>query len=124
MLQEASLVEIANCGNHERAADVVFVHGLDGDAKRTWMAIPPRLGLIQRFWHWLTATENVPQPMVDFWPEWVASDFPEAGIWSLAYPAASTAWVGTAMPLPDRAAGTPTHATQGTRPTPSGFHRP
>lgn len=103
MPREASLIEIANCGSDERSADIVLIHGLDGDAKLTWMPIPPSIGLLRRFWRRLTCTTVEREVIVGFWPEWLATDFPEAGIWSLAYPAASSAWLGTAMPLPDRA---------------------
>jgi triacylglycerol esterase/lipase EstA (alpha/beta hydrolase family) len=103
MASEATLIHIANCTSNERGADVVFVHGLDGDPRSTWMPTPPRVGPFRRLWEWLTATQQVPQANAGFWPEWLASEFPQVGIWSLAYPAGSTAWLGTAMPLPDRA---------------------
>ena len=64
----------------EQALDVVFVHGLGGDAILTW-----RSG-------------------EDTWLEWLADDFPEAAIWSLGYPADNTKWTsrGNGMSLPDR----------------------
>jgi hypothetical protein len=61
--------------------DVVFVHGLDGDARRSWSA--KRKG--------------------SFWPEWLAQDVAGAAVWSLGYDAASSRWLGHAMPIQDRA---------------------
>ncbi len=79
------LNKIANCGNVDRAVDVVFVHGLDGDAISTWHP------------------ENDHDK---FWPAWLGEDFPNAGIWSLGYAVASSAWKGHSMPLMDRATHT------------------
>ena len=61
--------------------DVVFVHGLDGDARKSWSAGPKR----------------------SFWPEWLALDVSGVAVWSLGYDAASSRWLGHAMPIQDRA---------------------
>ncbi len=61
-------------------ADLIFVHGLGGDAVGTWS-----LG-------------DTPS-----WGEWLRSDFRKVAIWSLDYPASPTDWRGHTMPLPDRA---------------------
>lgn len=61
---------------------VVFVHGLGGDAYATW-----RHGKDHEL----------------FWPKWLADDFPQFDIYSLAYDAAPTAWLGATMPIFDRA---------------------
>ncbi|MCK6207731.1 hypothetical protein KZX50_20020 [Bacillus infantis] len=89
------LHSISGCENTTRKADVIFVHGLGGDAFSTW-----RQG---------ESSEN-------FWPSWVGQDFPEVGVWSLGYAASSTKWArfqvrfskgtrdsGYSMSIPDRA---------------------
>src|SRR5262245_55781155 len=62
--------------------NVVFVHGLGGHAYRTW--------------GWSTEGGT-------FWPEWLARDIPGLATWTLAYDAPPTNWLGTAMPIQDRA---------------------
>lgn len=76
------LHRISGCENPDRIADVVFVHGLDGDAFRTWQAT------------------DAPKT---FWPRWLGEDFPAIGIWSLGYAVSASAWKGHSMPLYDRA---------------------
>ncbi|MBY7740156.1 hypothetical protein [Paenibacillus polymyxa] len=89
------LHSISGCENKDRKADVVFVHGLGGDAFDTW-----RRG---------KNSEN-------YWPTWIGQDFPEIGVWSLGYAASFSKWArirkwfsknkrdsGYAMALPDRA---------------------
>lgn len=61
--------------------DVVFVHGLDGDARSSWSA----------------------KRKDSFWPGWLAQDVAGAAVWSLDYDAASSRWLGHAMPIQDRA---------------------
>lgn len=65
-----------------RTRDIVFVHGLDGDAVKTW--------------------HHKESPDL-FWPAWLGEDLGNVAVWSLNYDAASLAWKGTAMPLTDRA---------------------
>jgi len=79
------LFKIVGCENAQRVADVVFVHGLDGDAITTW--------------HPKDKSEA-------YWPKWLGEDFPEVGVWSLGYAVSSSAWKGHAMPLFDRATQT------------------
>jgi len=62
--------------------NVVFVHGLGGNAYDTW-----------RY-----RTEGS-----TFWPVWLARDIPGLTTWTLAYEAPPTNWLGTAMPIQDRA---------------------
>lgn len=79
------LQKISGCDRPDRpdrVADVVFVHGLDGDARTTWH----------------------PKERPDaFWPAWLGEDVPAVGVWSLGYAVSASAWKGHAMPLTDRA---------------------
>ena len=63
----------------DRVADVVFVHGLDGNAFETWCHDPRRLR--------------------DSWPYWLAAELENVGVWSLGYSAASSIHRGNALPL-------------------------
>jgi hypothetical protein len=78
----SELLKISHCDDSQRVADVVFVHGLDGDAKSTWHP------------------NDNPNA---FWPEWVGEDCPNLGVWSLDYEASALGWKGHAMPLDERA---------------------
>ncbi|MFB9925473.1 tetratricopeptide repeat protein [Amycolatopsis halotolerans] len=61
--------------------DVVFVHGLDGDARASW-----RCG-----------------GDGTFWPRWLAADLAGVAVWTVGYEAWSSGWRGQSMPVPDRA---------------------
>jgi hypothetical protein len=78
----AELQKISGCENPHRVADVILVHGLDGDARTTWQE------------------KDRPET---FWPGWLGEDFPQAGVRSLDYESSSMAWRGDSMPLYDRA---------------------
>jgi len=76
------LQAVAGAPGPRRAADLVFVHGLGGGPRTTWM--------------------REPSDDATFWPDWLASDFPTLGVWTLGYAADISAWQRESMPLPDR----------------------
>lgn len=76
----AQLLAIGKGHASSRSGDVVFVHGLNGDARDTWL------------------NRNK-----EYWPDWVAEDWPQLAIWSLDYDASASAWFGKSMALSDRA---------------------
>src|SRR5579864_2082701 len=77
------LIRAAGFKGNDRSADVVFVHGLDGDARDTWQA---------------DGRQDT------YWPDWLGCDLEseKVAIWSLSYDAAATAFSGHAMSLVDR----------------------
>jgi tetratricopeptide (TPR) repeat protein len=75
------IVSIASWKGPPRAS-VVFVHGLGGHVYDTW-----RRG----------ADDDT------FWPLWLARDVEGLAVYSLAYEAPASNWLGTSMPLQDRA---------------------
>jgi tetratricopeptide (TPR) repeat protein len=75
------LVRIASWKGKTRAS-VVYVHGLGGHVYGTWRR---------------TADDST------FWPLWLAQDVEGLNVFSLAYDAPASNWLGTAMPLQDRA---------------------
>ena len=91
----SQLHSISGCSNNERKADVIFIHGLGGDAFKTWC----------------NGTDQT-----DSWPHWLGQTYPDVGVWSLDYAASPTKWTrnlnpfltsrrddGYSMALPDRA---------------------
>lgn len=76
--------------------DVVFVHGLAGDAHATW----------QR------------DDSGTFWPSWLAQDVSGIAVWTLGYPHPASEWAGEAMDLYGRASSALTYVYNclGTRP--------
>ncbi len=78
----SKLEKICGTENPNRLGDVVFVHGLNGDARSTWQP------------------DGQPER---FWPEWIGEDLQDVGVWSVGYPASAFAWNGLTMPLADRA---------------------
>ena len=72
------LLRIGENSDASSSIDVIFVHGLDGDARSTW--------------------HPKDQPLA-FWPSWLAEDVAGVTVWSLGYEVNSSAWRGAAMPL-------------------------
>lgn len=66
------------------AMDVIFIHGLTGDALDTW------------------TNEDK-----DFWPNWLISDFPDVSVYTMGYPASMfEKWAKKEMDIFERAAST------------------
>ena len=63
-------------------ASVIFVHGLGGHAYDTWRIAPDN---------------------DTFWPLWLVKDVQGISVYTLAYEAPPSNWLGTSMPLQDRA---------------------
>lgn len=59
----AEIVPVANTNEPSRTADVVFLHGLDGDARVTWGA----------------KRRGADFDLDAFWPRWLGEDIPEVG---------------------------------------------
>jgi tetratricopeptide (TPR) repeat protein len=74
------IVRIASWKGTPRAS-VVFVHGLGGHVYNSWRRAPDDT----------------------FWPLWLARDVEGLAVYSLAYEAPASNWLGTSMPLQDRA---------------------
>jgi tetratricopeptide (TPR) repeat protein/pimeloyl-ACP methyl ester carboxylesterase len=67
-----------------KSANVVFFHGLGGNAKSTWQASL--------------------DDEASFWPAWLAHDIEGLSVYSVGYEAPVSNWHGSAMELADRAA--------------------
>ena len=80
-MSEPALHRIRSDSTVAPRIDVVFVHGLDGDYKASW---------------------NRGDEPEGYWPTWIAAEFPEARVWSLAYEVRSSSWKGEAVSLFDR----------------------
>lgn len=75
------MTEVFPVHNPEQAAlDVVFIHGLDGDARKTWSR----------------------EDRQSFWPQWLVDDIDDVAVWTVDYDAWSSAWRGRSMSLQDR----------------------
>jgi pimeloyl-ACP methyl ester carboxylesterase len=66
-----------------KTANAIFLHGLGGDAKKTWEATKDEASL---------------------WPAWLAQDIESLAVYSVGYEASVSGWNGSAMELTDRAA--------------------
>jgi hypothetical protein len=76
----SELISVSRHDLPDCIGDVIFVHGLDGDATTTWQ-----------------------HDNDSFWPRWLAQDLLRTAFWSLDYDVSSLRWRGNAMPLADRA---------------------
>jgi pimeloyl-ACP methyl ester carboxylesterase len=76
----SELIKIAGWNGAVRAT-AIFVHGLGGHPYDTW-----RRAVDQ-----------------SFWPLWLAEDVKGLAVYTLSYDAPASNWLGTAMPLQDRA---------------------
>lgn len=85
-MPDANLFKISNCDAPGRQGDVVFIHGLGGDAYSTWHPC------------W-----QPKHPNQNFWLAWLGEERPDLGIWSLHYSIEPFSWRGNTMPLVDRA---------------------
>jgi hypothetical protein len=82
----AQLIKLASCTGEPRAS-VIFVHGISGHCYDTW----------RKNKHLEVDADAT------FWPRWLAEDVDGLVIYTLAYEAPVSNWLGTAMPLQDRA---------------------
>jgi len=63
--------------------DVVFIHGLTGDPKGTWLS----------------------EETEEYWPEWLCKSFPEIAVYAIGYPGSLFAkWAKKEMDPFERAA--------------------
>jgi tetratricopeptide (TPR) repeat protein len=76
------LIKIAGWDGAPPRASVIFVHGLGGHAYDSWRRAPDN---------------------DTFWPVWLAKDIDGISVHTLAYEAPPSNWLGTSMPLQDRA---------------------
>jgi hypothetical protein len=77
----SKIIKITGWAGKPRAS-IIFVHGLGGHAYDTWRRAPND---------------------GSFWPLWLAEDVVGVTVYTLAYEAPPSNWLGTAMPLQDRA---------------------
>ncbi|NJM30773.1 MAG: hypothetical protein HC855_12350, partial [Rhizobiales bacterium] len=77
----ADLIPIAE-PDGERKLNVVFVHGLGGDARGTWA---------------FDGNDD------NYWPWHLSKAIEGLGVYALDYDASPSAWLGKAMSIPDRA---------------------
>lgn len=59
--------------------DIVFIHGLNGDAYNTWK-----------------------NEKDEIWPEWLFNDFNDIAVWTIGYDATSSAWKKDTMSMSER----------------------
>jgi hypothetical protein len=64
----------------KRRGDIVFIHGLDGDAWETWGNKTAEF----------------------YWPKWLSERYADVGVWCVKYDASSSEWQGNPMGIGDR----------------------
>jgi predicted alpha/beta hydrolase family esterase len=84
------LIRFSGCEDSNRTGDVIFVHGLGGDAIETWHHNSS-----------LKTTDNKPDD--NFWFTWLSQEPWKIGIWTFGYEAEPSKWKGQTMPLFDQA---------------------
>lgn len=77
MVVAASMKPVHEVDSQELIGDVVFIHGLNSNARDCW-----------------TATGGA------FWPSWLAEDLKDIGVWTIDYGAAATDWFSERKPMP------------------------
>ncbi|MBS0171295.1 MAG: TIR domain-containing protein [Nitrospira sp.] len=75
-------IEKVSCATTTPVGDIVFLHGLGGDKHGTWQAT---------------------REVSSFWPAWLCEELPQYEVYTVGYEAAPSKWLGTSMPLGDRA---------------------
>jgi Putative serine esterase (DUF676) len=86
MSERSELISVVNTKDTTRSIDVIFVHGINADPRKTWM-VDNKL-------------EGFPE---ESWLYWVGKDIPDVAVWTLGYPASASGWKGFTMELKDRA---------------------
>jgi hypothetical protein len=76
-MSKTELIAVAGTEAVNRIADIVFVHGLDGDKQTTWQF------------------EDLEET---FWPRLLFNDLPNCGVWSFGYDARSSKWLANRGP--------------------------
>lgn len=94
------LIKVPGYNNPNRVGDVIFVHGLGGDAITTWQ---PKTQKQPRFRLPRQEPHQEKNNNADYWLTWLGQEYPDLGIWSLDYEAEPSKWRGSSMPLSDRA---------------------
>ena len=84
MSENTKLIPIIGTENENRIADIIFVHGLGGNAYITWHPQGKK------------EADNS-------WLAWLGNDFKDVGIWSVDYEVEAFRWKGRSITLADRA---------------------
>jgi hypothetical protein len=76
----SELIIVSGGDQTGRTGDIIFIHGLDGDARLSW------------------TTPTTPD---GFWPAWLGAELHDFRIWSVAYDVKSSSWAGYSKALVD-----------------------